>query len=83
MESRLFEEGSLHLKLDEMIFEQETDEVKGRIMQKCASLFENVEKAHQANLSIARDLEDLANMVREPEVFAKIAQAATSPLVAC
>ena len=27
---------------------QETDEVKERIMQKCASLFENVEKAHQA-----------------------------------
>ena len=83
MESQLFQEGSLHLKLDEMIFEQEMDEVKGRIMQKCASLFENVEKAHQANLRVARDLKDLANMVREPEVFAKIAQAATSPLVAC
>ena len=26
MESRLFQEGSLYLKLDEMIFEQETDE---------------------------------------------------------
>ena len=53
MESQLFQEGSFHLKLDEMIFEQETDEAKERIMQKCASLFENVEKAHQANLSIA------------------------------
>ena len=53
MESRLFQEGTLHLKLDEMVFGQETDEVKEHIMQKCASLFENVEKAHQANLSIA------------------------------
>ena len=52
-------------------------------MQKCASLFENVEKAHQANLSVARGLKDLANMVREPEVFSKIAQAVTSPLVTC
>ena len=52
MESRLFQEGTLHLKLDEMVFEQETDEVKERIMQKCASLFENVEKAHQANLDV-------------------------------
>ena len=81
MESQLFQEGSLHLKLDEMIFEQETDEMKERIMQKCASLFENVKKAHQANLSIAQDLKDLANIVREPEVFSKIAQAATQPLV--
>ena len=83
MESQLFQEGSLQLKLDEMIFEQETDESKERIMQKCASLFENIEKAHQANLSVTRDLKDLANMVREPEVFSKIAQAVTSPLVAC
>ena len=75
MESQLFQEGSLHLQLDEMIFEQETNEEKGRIMQNRASLFENVEKAHEANLSIARDLKDLANMVREPEVFSKIAQA--------
>ena len=83
MESQLFQEGSLHLQLDEMIFEQETNEEKGHIMQNRASLFENVEKAHEANLSIARDLKDLANMVREPEVFSKIAQAATSPLVTC
>ena len=54
MESRLFQEGSLHFKLDEMIFEQEMDEAKGCIMQKCASLYENVEKAHQANLSVAQ-----------------------------
>ena len=83
MESLLFQEGSLHLKLNEMIFEQETDETKECIMQKCASLFENVEKAHQANLSITRDLKDLANMVTEPEVFSKIVQAATQPLVMC
>ena len=83
MESWLFQEGTLHLKLDEMVFGQETDETKERIMQKCASLFENVEKAHQANFSIARDLKDLANIVREPEVFSKIAQAAIQPMVAC
>ena len=76
-------EGTLHLKLDEMVFRQETDEVKERIMQKCASLFENVKKAHQANLDVARDLKDLANMVREPEVFSRIAQAATQPMVTC
>ena len=83
MESRLFQEGSLHSKLDEMIFKEETEEPKECIMQKCVSLFENVEKAHQANLSITRVLKDLANMIREPEVFSKIAEAATSPLVAC
>ena len=47
MESRLFQEGNLHLKLDETVFGQETDEVKQRIMEKCASLFGNVEKAHR------------------------------------
>ena len=52
MESRLFQEGTLHLKLDEMVFGQETDEAKERIMPKCASLFENIEKAHQANLNM-------------------------------
>ena len=46
MESQLFQEGSLHLKLDEMIFKQETDEAKECTMQKCTSLFENFEKAH-------------------------------------
>ena len=83
MESCLFQESNLHLKLDEMVFGQETDEVKQRIMQKCALLFGNVEKAHQVNLEVARDLKDLANMIREPEVFSKIAQAATQPLVTC
>ena len=52
-------------------------------MQKCASLFRNVEKAHQVNLEVAKDLKDLANMIREPEVFSRVAQAATQPLVAC
>ena len=54
MKSWLFQEGTLHLKLDEMVFGQETDEVKERIMQKSASLFEieNVEKTHQANLDV-------------------------------
>ena len=83
MESCLFQEGNLHLKLDETVFGQETDEVKQRIMQKCASLLGNVEKVHQVNLEVARDLKDLANMIKEPEVFSKIAQAAMQPLVAC
>ena len=52
-------------------------------MQKCASLFENVEKAHQANVSVARDLKDPAKIVKDPEVFSHIAQAATQPMVAC
>ena len=83
MESHLFQEGNLHLKLDETVFGQETEEGKQKIMQKCDSLFGNVEKAHQVILEVARDLKDLANMIREPEVFSKITQAATQPLVVC
>ena len=83
MESHLFQEGSLHLKLDEMVFGQETEEGKQCIMQKCASLFGNIEKAHQVNLEVACDLKDLANMIREPKIFSKIAQAATQPLITC
>ena len=41
MDAKLFQEGTLHLGLDEMVFGEETDEVKELIMQKCASLFEN------------------------------------------
>ena len=73
----------LHLGLDEMVFGEETDEVKELIMQKCASLFENVEKAHQVNLNATRDLKDLAKIGKDPEVFSRIAQAATQPMVAC
>ena len=83
MESHLFQEGNLHLKLDETVFGQEMEEGKQRIMQKCALLFGNVEKAHRVNLEVARDLKDLVNMIREPEVFSKIAQTATQPLVMC
>ena len=83
MESRLFQEGNLHLKLNETVFGPETDETKEIVMQKCALLFENVEKAHHTNLEVAKDLKDLANLVKEPEVFTKIAQAATQSLVAC
>ena len=83
MESHLFQEGSLHLKLDETVFRQETEEGKQQIMQKCASLFGNVEKAHQVNLEVAWDLKDLANMIREPKDFSKITQAATQLLVTC
>ena len=83
MESHLFQEGTLHLKLDNMVFGQEMDEVKQRIMQKCASLLGNVEEAHQVNLEVARDLKDLANMIKEPEVFSRVTQAATQPQVMC
>ena len=83
MDAKLFQEGTLHLGLDEMVFGDKTDEVKELIMQKCGSLFENVEKAHQANLSVARDLKDLARIVKDPEVLSCIAQAATQPMVAC
>ena len=83
MDAKLLQEGTLHLGLDEMVFGEETDEVKELIMQKCASLFENVEKAHHANLNVARDLKDLAKIVKDPEVFSCIAQAATQPMVVC
>ena len=83
MEVKLFQEGTLHLGLDEMIFGEETDEVKELVMQKCASLFENVEKAHQANVSVTWDLKDLAKIVKDPEVFSRIAEAATQLMVAC
>ena len=83
MESRLFQEGTLHLKLDDTVFGQETDEVKQKIMQKCASLFGNIEKAHQVNLEVTKDLKYLANIIKGPEVFSRVAQAATQPLVVC
>ena len=83
MELHLFQEGTLHLKLDDMVFGQETDKVKQKIMQKCASLFGNVEKAHQVNLEVAKDLKDLVNMIKEPEVFSRVTQVPTQPLVAC
>ena len=59
IDTKLFPEGMLYLGLDEMIFGKETNKVKELIMQKSASLFENVEKAHQANLNVAWDLKDL------------------------
>ena len=83
MESHLFQEGNLHLKLDETVFGLETDEIKEKVMQKCASLFEIVEMAHQVNLEVAKDLKDLVNLIKEPEVFSRIVQAATQLLVAC
>ena len=83
MDTKLFQEGTLHLGLDERIFGEETNEVKELIMQKCASLFENVERAHQANVSVARDLKDIEKIVKDPEVFSRIAQATTQLMVAC
>ena len=41
-------------------------------MQKCALVFHNIEKAHQVNLTVVKDLKDLANMIKEPEVFSRI-----------
>ena len=83
MESCLFQEGSLHHKINEQVFGPETDEIKEQIMQKCTSLFENIKKVHQVNLVVARDLKDLSNLIKEPEVFSRIVQAATQLLVAC
>ena len=83
MESHLFQEGNLHLKLNKTVFRPETDEIKEKVMQKCASLFENIEKAHQVNLAVVKDLKDLANLIKGPEVFSRIVQAATQLLVAC
>ena len=65
------------------MFGEETDKFKEKIMQKWASLFDNVEKAHQVNLTVVNDLKDLANMIKEPEIFSRIAQAATQRLVGC
>ena len=44
MESHLFQEGTLHLEPNDTVFGQETDKVKQKIMQKCASLLRNIEK---------------------------------------
>ena len=49
----------------------------------CFVVREFVEKAHQVNLEVARDLKDLANIIKEPEVFSRVAQAAMQPLVTC
>ena len=83
LEFHLFQEGSLHHKLDEQVFGPETDKIKEQMMQKCTSLFDNVEKAHHANLAVAKDLKDLSTLIKEPKVFFQIAQAATQPLVTC
>ena len=42
-----------------------------------------MEKAHEVNLEVAKDLKDLVNMIKEPKVFSRVTQAATQPLVAC
>ena len=47
MESRLFQEGNLHDKIDDQILGPETEETKAEIMEKCTSLFSNVAKAHK------------------------------------
>ena len=69
MESCLFQEGSLHHKLNDQVFDPETDEIKEQAMQKCTSLFDNIEKAHHANLAVARDLTELSTLIKDPEEF--------------
>ena len=83
MELRLFQEGSLHDKLDKQTRMPETEETKAEIMEKCALLFSNIAEAHKINLAVATDLKDLSYLIKELEVFSRIAQAATQPLIAC
>ena len=40
-------------------------------------------KAHKANRVVAQDLNEHSTLIKDQEVFSKIAQAATQPLVAC
>ena len=81
--SHLFQEISLHDKIDEQILGPETEDTKAKIMERCTSLFSNIEKVHEVNLAVATDLKELSILIKEPEVFSWIAQAATQPLMAC
>ena len=59
------------------------EDTKAEIMEKCTSLFSNVAKVHEINLAVATDLKELSTLIKEPQVFSWIMQAATQPLVAC
>ena len=83
IQSHLFQEGNLHDNIDKQILWPETEETKAEIMERCTSLFSNVAKAHQINLTVATDLKELSILIKEPEVFSIIAKATTQPLIAC
>ena len=83
IQSHLFQEGSLHNKIDNQILGPETEETKAKIMEKCTSLFNNVTKVHQINLAVATDLKELSMLIKELEVFSRIVHAATQLLIAC
>ena len=80
--SRLFQEGHLHAKIDQNILRRETEDTKVEIVKRCTCFFDNVTKAHEANKVVAQDLKELSTLIKDPEVFSEIAQAATSLLVA-
>ena len=42
-------------------------------MEKCASLFSNIAEAHKINLKMTTDLKDLSYLIKELEVFSRIA----------
>ena len=52
-------------------------------MVRYTSLFGNVAKAHEAKMAVAQDLKELSCIMKDPEVFSRITQAATPLLVAC
>ena len=81
--SRLFQEGSLHDKINEQVLIQEMEDTKAEIMKRCRTLFSNVAKVYKVNLAIMTDLKELSTLIKEPEVFSQIAQAATQLLMAC
>ena len=81
--SSLFQEGHLHKKIDQNVLGPETEDTEEKIMARCTSLFNNVAKANEANNVVAQDLKELSKLIKDPEVFSKIVQAATPPLVAC
>ena len=71
IKSHLFQEGSLHDKIDDQILGPETEETKTEIMEKCMLLFSNVAKAHKINLAVATDLKELLMLIKELEVFSR------------
>ena len=83
IKSHLFQEGSLHDKFNDQILRPEMEDTKAKIMERCMSLFSNVAKAHEVNLAVTTDLKELSILIKEPEVFSWITQAATQPLMAC
>ena len=81
--SQLFQEGQLHEKIDKTILAPEMDITKAEVMARCASLFKNLAEAHEANKAVAQDLKELSTIIKDPDMFSRIVQAANPPLVAC